>query len=100
MSNFDEFCEKNGIQCGYARAGAKQAWNEQQKKIDALELGVAEMKSRLNDAYTAGQTSMINLRKEKIDAAIKALEQSKPNMMCSTDALQALSILKGKEFIK
>ena len=55
MSNFDEFCEKNGIQCGYARAGAKQAWNEQQKKIDAIVNLLKEVElSQLDNDYDKG----------------------------------------------
>ena len=40
---------------------------EKQSKVDALTLQVAEMKSRLNDAYTDGQSAMYTARQSKID---------------------------------
>ena len=43
------------------------AWNAQQSKVDALTLQVAEMKSRLTDAYTDGQSAMYAARQSKID---------------------------------
>jgi|GEM_PF-4375838 len=39
----------------------------QQPKVDALTLQVAEMKSRLNDAYTDGQSAMYTARQSKVD---------------------------------
>ena len=43
----------------------------QQSKIDALTLQFAEMKSRLNDAYTDGQSAMYAARQSKIDELTK-----------------------------
>ena len=40
---------------------------EKQSKVDALTLQVAEMKSRLNDAYTDGQSAMYAARQSKVD---------------------------------
>lgn len=57
-------------------------YQHQQSKIDALTLQVAEMKSRLNDAYTVGQSAMYTARQSKIDEmqkmvdAIKGLAQT------------------------
>ena len=44
---------------------------ESQSKVDALTLQVAEMKSRLNDAYTDGQSAMYTARQSKIDELTK-----------------------------
>ena len=43
----------------------------QQTKVDALTLQVAEMKSRLNDAYTDGQSAMYAAMQSKIDELTK-----------------------------
>ena len=40
---------------------------ESQSKVDALTLQVAEMKSRLNDAYTDGQSAMYTARQTEVD---------------------------------
>ena len=42
-------------------------YQHQQTKVDELKLQVAEMKSRLNDAYTDGQSAMYTARQSKID---------------------------------
>ena len=42
-------------------------WNAQQSKVGELTLQVAEMKSRLNDAYTDGQSAMYTARQSKVD---------------------------------
>lgn len=42
-------------------------YQHQQSKIDELTLQVAEMKSRLNDAYTDGQSAMYTARQSKVD---------------------------------
>lgn len=46
----------------------------QQSKIDELTLQVAEMKSRLNDAYTDGQSAMYTARQSKIDELQKRVD--------------------------
>ena len=51
----------------YAMEIAENVWDYQQSKIDELTLQVAEMKSRLNDAYTDGQSAMYTARQSKID---------------------------------
>lgn len=43
------------------------AWQYRQTEVDELKLQVAEMKSRLNDAYTAGQSAMYAARQSKVD---------------------------------
>ena len=50
------------------------AWNAQQSKVDELKLQVAEMKSRLNDAYTDGQSAMYTARQSKIDELQKRVD--------------------------
>lgn len=47
--------------------GCEAAYKHQQSKVDELTLQVAEMKSRLNDAYTDGQSVMYTARQSKID---------------------------------
>lgn len=42
-------------------------YQHQQSKVDELKLQVAEMKSRLNDAYTDGQSAMYAARQTKVD---------------------------------
>ena len=52
------------------------------------------------DAFQAGQQSQqakIDELQKRINGAIQALEQSKPNMMRQYDAMQALYILKGNK---
>ena len=53
------------------------AWQHQQSKVDALTLQVAEMKSRLNDAYTNGQSAMYTARQSKIDELQKRVDAVK-----------------------
>lgn len=48
---------------------------EKQSKVDALTLQVAEMKSRLNDAYTDGQSAMYTARQSKVDELQKRVEE-------------------------
>ena len=77
MSDFDEWFKSlnEGGRTTYflGQEGniSKEAWNHQQAKIDELQA--------------------------RIDEAIQALEQSKPNMMRHYDAIQALDILKGNK---
>ena len=47
---------------------------ESQSKVDALTLQVAEMKSRLNDAYTDGQSAMYAVRQSKVDELQKRVD--------------------------
>lgn len=42
-------------------------WESRQTEVDELTLQVAEMKSRLNDAYTDGQSAMYTARQSKVD---------------------------------
>ena len=45
----------------------KKGWESRQTEVDELTLQVAEMKSRLNDAYTDGQSAMYAARQSKVD---------------------------------
>lgn len=47
--------------------GKLLVWQYRQTEVDALTLQVAEMKSRLNDAYTDGQSAMYTARQSKVD---------------------------------
>ncbi len=72
MRSFKEYWNE----CGdvYAMEIAENVWDYQQSKIDELTLQVAEMKSRLNDAYTDGQSAMYTARQSKIDKLQKRLD--------------------------
>ena len=50
------------------------AWQYRQTEVDALTLQVAEMKSRLNDAYTDGQSAMYAARQTKVDELQKRVD--------------------------
>ena len=45
----------------------KKGWESRQTEVDELTLQVAEMKSRLNDVYTDGQSAMYAARQSEID---------------------------------
>ena len=45
----------------------KKGWDCRQTEVDALTLQVAEMKSKLNDAYTDGQSAMYTARQTEVD---------------------------------
>lgn len=71
MSEFDKWYEENFMLISADRTEAEDIYNlgkqSQQIKIDSLILEIAEMKSRLNDNYTSGQTSMYLTKQAKID---------------------------------
>ena len=80
--SFDEYWSE--CEDVYARGFAENAWDYQQSKVDELTLQVAEMKSRLNDAYTDGQSAMYTARQtevdelqKRVDAALKILSSKK-----------------------
>ena len=52
-----------------------ESWQHQQTKVDELKLQVAEMKSRLNDAYTDGQSAMYAARQTKVDELQKRVDE-------------------------
>ena len=54
--------------------GFKHGLQHQQSKVDELKLQVAEMKSRLNDAYTDGQSAMYAARQSKVDELQKRVD--------------------------
>ena len=60
-------CDELNKDTNFAHSLAERAWNYRQTEVDALTLQVAEMKSRLNDAYTDGQSAMYTARQSKID---------------------------------
>ena len=55
----------------------KKGWDCRQTEVDELTLQVAEMKSRLNDAYTDGQSAMYAARQSKIDELQKRVDAVK-----------------------
>ena len=54
-----------------------KTWSYRQTEVDELTLQVAEMKSRLNDAYTDGQSAMYTARQSKIDELQKMVDAVK-----------------------
>ena len=64
---WDEFSDQINIIC-------RKSYEKQQSKVDELKLQVAEMKSRLNDAYTAGQSAMYAARQSKVDELQKQVD--------------------------
>ena len=100
MRSFDEWFDENCDGSDLAKDACRKLWDEfsdqiniicrksyekQQSKVDELKLQVAEMKSRLNDAYTDGQSAMYTARQSKIDELQKRLDA----------ALKMISIDRG-----
>ena len=100
MRSFDEWFDENCDGSDLAKDACRKLWDEfsdqiniicrksyekQQSKVDALTLQVAEMKSRLNDAYTDGQSAMYTARQSKIDELQKRVDT----------ALKMISINRG-----
>ena len=77
MRSFEEFLDAEIKFSDSKRDCALKAWQHQQSKVDELTLQVAEMKSRLNDAYTDGQSAMYTARQSKIDKLQKRLDAVK-----------------------
>lgn len=64
----------------YKIAAVQLAWEifkEKQTEVDELTLQVAEMKSRLNDAYTDGQSAMYTARQTEMDELQKRVDAVK-----------------------
>ena len=89
MRSFDEWFDENCDGSDLAKDACRKLWDEfsdqiniicrksyekQQSKVDELKLQVAEMKSRLNDAYTAGQSAMYAARQSKVDELERIIE--------------------------
>lgn len=71
--------------------GAWSVWQSRQAEVDDLIVANAEMKSRLNDAYTDGQGSMYAIKQKEIDRL-----QSQINEMTEVGLSQE-SALMGKD---
>ena len=68
----------------------------QQAEIDSLIFQVADMKSRLNDNYTAGQTSMYLTKQAEIDnlkAQLKAVHESR------ADFVEYCRMIESNDFV-
>ena len=50
-------------------------WESGQSEVDELKLQVAEMKSRLNGAYTDGQSAMYTARQSKVDELQRRVDE-------------------------
>lgn len=70
-------------------------YQHQQTKVDELTLQVAEMKSRLNDAYTDGQSAMYTARQSKIDKLQKRLDAVIENNNFKSPVVDGLLKLKN-----
>ena len=70
-------CDELNKDTSFAHSLAEKAWDYRQAEVDALTVQVAEMKSRLNDAYTDGQSAMYTARQSKIDKLQKRLDAVK-----------------------
>ena len=92
MRSFDEWFDENCDGSDLAKDACRKLWDEfsdqiniicrksyekQQSKVDELKLQVAEMKSRLNDAYTDGQSAMYAARQSKVDELQKRVDAAK-----------------------
>ena len=75
MRSFKEYWNEHGDV--YGMEIAEEAWDYRQTEVDALMLQVAEMKSRLNDAYTDGQSAMYTARQSKVDELQKRVDAVK-----------------------
>ena len=87
--------------------GSWTIYQHQQSKVDELKLQVAEMKSRLNDAYTDGQSAMYTARQSKVDelqkrvdTALKILSSKKKmyvDMIIEIEQALKAGIVTGKQ---
>ena len=80
LPNMDWILENDADECVIYCCMLNTAYisfKHQQSKVDALTLQVAEMKSRLNDAYTDGQSAMYTARQSKIDELQKQVDAVK-----------------------
>ena len=71
LSNQYESSDEDYLDVAEWMNGALVIYEKRQTEIDELTLQVAEMKSRLNDAYTDGQSAMYTARQSKIDELTK-----------------------------
>ena len=80
-------------QAAKAQAGP-EIQQSKQAEIDSLIFQVADMKSRLNDKYTAGQTSMYLTKQAEIDdlkAQLKAVHESR------ADSVEYCRVIEAQE---
>lgn len=77
---FDEYWDKENVRLDDGYHKHKETYDlgavSRQVEIDELNFKLAEMKSRLNDAYTDGQTSMYNIKQSEIDALLKRVDKA------------------------
>lgn len=107
VSSFDEWVKtKNGMVDTWVRgakygfeAGAASRQDEVSKlqtEIDELNFKLAEMKSRLNDAYTDGQTSMYKTKQVEIDELQKRINLALSAVWNDKCSHTIIDILKGE----
>ena len=102
MSEFDEWFKSlnEGGRTTYflGQEGniSKEAWDFQQVKIDCMQVRLDGANERALSILNH-KNVMVDKMQAKIDEAVQALEQSKPNMMRQYDAMQALDILEGNK---
>lgn len=67
LSNQYESSDEDYLDVAEWMNGALAIYEKRQTEIDELKLQVADMKSRLNDAYTDGQSAMYQHQQSKMD---------------------------------
>ena len=70
--------------------GKLLVWQHRQTEVNELTLQVAEMKSRLNDAYTDGQSAMYVARQSKVDELTKQLIDQGQRLNVQTQQIASL----------
>lgn len=103
MSEFDKWINKNysgSFDMPHQRDCFEAGQQSQQHIIDNLIFQAANMKSRLNDNYTAGQTSMYLTKQPKIDelqARIDEVISILDRGICHVGSEKIFNILKGNK---
>ena len=77
LSNQYESSDEDYLDVAEWMNGALAIYEKRQTEIDELTLQVAEMKSRLNDAYTDGQSAMYTARQNKVNELQKKVDAVK-----------------------
>lgn len=109
---FEEFYSKYYNLDGYKhhyeefyKAGAASRQNEVEQlrnEVEELNFKLAEMKSRLNDAYTDGQTSMYKTKQVEIDELQKRIDDALNKLLYmhrygnDVSIIDVIEILKGE----
>lgn len=78
MKSFDDWFDENDVRILVERSTARFVYEagaaSKQDEIDDLIIQLADMKSRLNDNYTAGQTAMYKTKQIEINELQKRID--------------------------